>query len=258
MATERNEHERFSCSDKNAANGAASPPRVFILSAIRLLRDGLVFALSRQPSVKIVGSADATASPHEVSLHGPDVLLLDISSPAMLESSIFFRRAMPDVKIVALGVAEIEPVVLACAKAGVSGFVYPQGSANDVVTAVHSAVRGELICSPRTAGMLLSRISSLAAPGSDAAGDALTPREQEIMTFVNEGLSNKQIATLLGIRDATVKNHVHSILGKLRVRRRGEAAAQLRQHRPRGDAVPARFAGRPPFGSNGRGLDQPV
>jgi DNA-binding NarL/FixJ family response regulator len=258
MATERNERKRASCSDKNAAKGAPPPPRVFVLSGIRLLRDGLAFALSRQPSVEIVGSADATASPHEVSLHRPDVLLIDISSATMLESSILFRRAMPDVKIVALGVAEIEPVVLACAKAGVSGFVYPQGSASDVVTAVHSAVRGELICSPRTAGMLLNRVSNLGARGADASGDALTPREQEVMTFVNEGLSNKQIATLLGIRDATVKNHMHSILAKLRVRRRGEAAAQLRQHRPRADALPARHIGRPPFGSNGRGLDQLV
>jgi DNA-binding NarL/FixJ family response regulator len=106
--------------------------------------------------------------------------------------------------------------------------------------------------------MLLSRIGSLAAPGADASGDALTPREQEVMTFVNEGLSNKQIATLLGIRNATVKNHVHSILGKLRVRRRGEAAARLRQHRPRADALQGRHVGRPPFGRNGRGLDQPA
>jgi DNA-binding NarL/FixJ family response regulator len=256
MATKK-EDKVGSRPEDRSPQGAATPPRVFILSNIRLLREGLVLALSRQSSIEVVGSSDATAL-NEVADSCPDVMLLDISSPAILESSAFLRRVMPDVKIVALGVAEVEQVVLACAKAGVSGFVYSQGSANDVAAAVHSAVRGELVCSPRTAGMLLNRISSLVGPANDTSDDALTPREREVMTFVNEGLSNKQIATLLGIRDATVKNHVHSILGKLRVRRRGEAAAQLRQHRPRGDALPARPVGRPPAGSNGRGLDQPA
>jgi two-component system nitrate/nitrite response regulator NarL len=256
MVTEEDDNVGSFPEDRSL-RGAATPPRIFILSNTRLLREGLVLALSRQSSIEIVGSSDATAL-NEVADSCPDVLLLDISSPVILESSAFLRRVMPDVRIVALGVAEVEHVVMACAKAGVSGFVYSQGSANDVVTAVHSAVRGELVCSPRTAGMLLNRISSLVGPANGASGDALTPREQEVMTFVNEGLSNKQIATLLGIRDATVKNHVHSILGKLRVRRRGEAAAQLRQHRPRGDALPARPAAKPPFGGNGHGLDQPA
>lgn len=246
-----------SCLENRLPRDGETPPRVFILSNIRLLRDGLVLALSRQSSIEIVGSSDATAL-NEIADSCPDVLLLDISSPAIFEPLALLRRVVPSMKIVALGVAEVEQVVLACAKAGVSGFVYAHGSANDVVTAVHSAVRGELVCSPRTAGMLLHRISSLVGPANDASGDALTPREQEVMTFVNEGLSNKQIATLLGIRDATVKNHVHSILGKLRVRRRGEAAAQLRQHRPRGDALAARHVGRPQFGGNGHGLDQPA
>ncbi|HWL95475.1 MAG TPA: response regulator transcription factor [Phycisphaerae bacterium] len=217
-------------------------PRVFILSNIRLVREGLTLVLSHQSSIEVVGSSDVTIL-DEIADLCPDVLLLDVSCPAILESSILIRRAMPDVKIVALGVAEVEQVVMACAKAGICGFVYSQGSVNDVVTAVHSAVRGELLCSPRTAGMLLNRINGLDGEADYVSGEALTPREQEIMSFVNEGLSNKQIAIRLGIRDTTVKNHVHSILGKLRVRRRGEAAARLRQHRPRADAYPARQSG---------------
>jgi DNA-binding NarL/FixJ family response regulator len=243
--------------ENRSLRSATSPPKVFILSNIRLLREGLVLALSCQSSIEVVGSSCA-AGLNGIADSCPDVLLIDISSPAILESLVLLRRIVPDMKIVALGVAEIEQVVLACAKAGVSGFVYSQDSAKDAVSAVHSAVRGEVVCSPRTAGMLLNRISSLAGPASDASGELLTPREQEVMSFVNEGLSNKQIATLLGIRDATVKNHVHSILSKLRVRRRGEAAARLRQHRPRADALPARHAGKPAFGGNGHGLDQPA
>jgi DNA-binding NarL/FixJ family response regulator len=243
MATRK--QNDLACFGNKCSLPSATPPRVYVLSAIRLLREGLVRALSRQSSIKIVGASDAAVL-NEVVESRPDVLLLDISNAAALEWSTSLLRIMPDVKIVALGVAEVEQVVLACARAGVSGFVYAQGSANDVVAAVHSAVRGELVCSPRTAGMLLNRISSLAGTASDPSGDALTPREQEVLTFVTEGLSNKQIAIRLGIRDATVKNHVHSILGKLRVSRRGEAAAQLRRHRPRT---------RPPAGANGQGMD---
>jgi two-component system, NarL family, nitrate/nitrite response regulator NarL len=106
----------------------------------------------------------------------------------------------------------------------------------DVVTAVHSAVRGELVCSPRTAGMLLSRVSSLAAGAvRGLPNETLTQREQEILDLMSEGRSNKQIARELCIQDATVKNHVHSILGKLGVKRRGEAVAQL-QHARTDDA----------------------
>jgi two-component system nitrate/nitrite response regulator NarL len=242
MAT-RKQDDPDCFADKCLAPSAVLP-RVYILSTIRLLREGLVRALSRHSSIEIVGAADEAVL-NEIVESRPDVVLLDVSNAAALEWSTSLLRVIPDLKIVALGVDEVEPVVLACAKAGVSGFVYAQGSANDVVAAVHSAVRGELACSPRTAGMLLNRISSLAGTAKDSSDDSLTPREQEVMTLVTEGLSNKQIATLLGIRDATVKNHVHSILGKLRVRRRGEAAAQLRQ-RPRATA---------PSAANGNGLD---
>jgi DNA-binding NarL/FixJ family response regulator len=119
---------------------------------------------------------------------------------------------------------------MACASAGVSGFVTPGGTINDVVAAVHSAVRGELVCSPRTAAMLLHRVSLLnARPPADTDKSALTQREQDIVLLLNDGLSNKQIARSLNIRNATVKNHVHSILSKLRISRRGEVAAQLRR-----------------------------
>jgi two-component system, NarL family, nitrate/nitrite response regulator NarL len=115
-------------------------------------------------------------------------------------------------------------VVIPCAEAGVSGFVSAGGSASDVVTAVHSAMRGELVCSPRAAGMLLNHA---ARPSRGQSTDVLTAREREIASLMSEGLSNKLIARQLGIQNATVKTHVHNILSKMRVRRRGEAAAQL-------------------------------
>jgi two-component system, NarL family, nitrate/nitrite response regulator NarL len=216
----------------HAAPGTPPRPRVFVLSDIRLLREGVVLALAQQSSVQLVGASDLSTQPRQIADLAPDALLLDITVPGGLDISHLIRDAMPSVKIVALGVAEVEQVVMECAKAGVSGFVAPSGSVKDVVAAVHSAVRGELICSPRTAGMLLSHVSALAArPPADLDNDALTQREREIAQLVSEGLSNKQIARSLGIQSATVKNHVHSILGKLKMRRRVEVAAQSPRRR---------------------------
>lgn len=215
-------------------------PRVFVLSDLRLLREGVAAALSQQPSVEVVGSSDLSAQPWGIAELAPDALLLDITVPGSLNQSQPIRNALPRAKVVCLGVAEIEPVVMACARAGVSGFVAPNGSVSDVLAAVHSAVRGDLVCSPRTAGILLNRVSALTAPRAvEDASDALTQREREIARCVGEGLSNKQIAKALGIQSATVKNHVHSILGKLKMRRRIEIVAFSRRqatHSP--DRIP--------------------
>jgi len=95
-------------------------------------------------------------------------------------------------------------------------------------------VRGEAVCSPRVAGALLRRIAALATDGrSDRVPAHLTKREREIMGLIDEGLSNKEIAKRLRIEVATVKNHVHNILEKLQVHRRGEAAARVRAALPR-------------------------
>lgn len=242
-----------------AAAVAARPipvrPRIFVLSAIRLLRDGIMAALAGQPTVQVVGASDLAVSPDEIAAAAPDAVLLDICLPGALEISARIRRALPEAKLVALCMAEDEPLVTACARAGVAGFVYPEGSAHEIVMAVHSAVRGELVCSPRTAGILLNQVGAAApAPAAGCAEEALTPREGEILDLLSEGLSNKEIARRLCIGNATVKNHVHSILGKLGVQRRGEAAAQ--QRRLSVAATPARHDnahGANVLGANGHG-----
>jgi two-component system nitrate/nitrite response regulator NarL len=205
-------------------------PKLFIVSDIRLLCDGLTLALSQLSAVNVLGCADLSISPAHLAEFDPDVLLLDIGSSDALAACNRFRQTLPRVRIVAIAVAEIEQDMIACAEAGISGFVSRQGTAQDVVAAVQSALRGELVCSPRMTALLLNSVAALSSRrGAPANVAALTEREQEIVSLVSEGLSNKEIARALRIQNATVKNHVHSILGKLHVRRRGEAAAQLRK-----------------------------
>ena len=214
----------------NSAKTADNITKLFILSETSILREGIVIALSQQRTVAVVGSSDFSIPPRRITAADPDALLLDITVSKDLRFTRTLRALMPEVKIVALGVAEAEADMIACAEAGVAGFISSNGSLDDIVEAIHSAVRGELVCSPRTAGMLFrllgSRIAARASVGDD---EALTSREREIVVLMGEGLPNKQIARRLGIQNATVKNHVHSILGKLGVSRRAEVAAQLFQ-----------------------------
>jgi DNA-binding NarL/FixJ family response regulator len=230
MAISQNSDMPANLSEEKTRDPQLSRPRLFILSDIRVLCEGLALALSRQPTVIVVGSSDLSASPTRIAALRPDVLLLDVARPGSLEICFPVRQVLPDMKIVAFAVAEIDRDIIACAEAGVSGYVSCRGSAEDVVASVHRAVRGELLCSPRTAALLFSRMAVLSPKrGTAASNNMLTRREHEIITLVAKGLSNKEIARLLRIGNATVKNHVHSILTKLQVRRRGEAAAQIRR-----------------------------
>jgi DNA-binding NarL/FixJ family response regulator len=203
-------------------------PRLFIASDIRLLREGLTLAISHQPTVMVLGASDISSSLTQIADLHPDVLLLDVARPTSLEICTPLRQNLPNLKIVAFAVADIDREIIACAEAGVAGYVCGAGSVEDVMAAVHRAIRGELLCSPRTAALLFSRITVLSPqPRAIPADNILTRREYEILALLQKGLSNKEIARLLQIGHATVKNHVHSILTKLQVRRRGEAAAQF-------------------------------
>jgi len=204
-------------------------PRLFIASDVRLLREGLVLCLSQQPSVVVVGMADLAISPRHIAELRPDVLLLDVGTCGSLHTTLAFCQGVPNVKIVAIAVADLERDVFSFAQAGVSGFVSRTATIQDLVTAVHSAMRGELVCSPRIAALLFTRVGAVASKQrGDRDREALTRREHEIVSLVAEGLANKEIARELRIQNATVKNHIHSILSKLQVRHRGEAAARVR------------------------------
>ena len=204
-------------------------PKVFVLSDSRLFRDGVAALLAREPGLQVAGTAALSAPPRN---YDADILLLDIAGRHALDQFGLLHSANASAKVVALGVAlgviDDATLVLACARLGVSGFVAPGGSAADVVQAVQSAVRGELRCSPRTAGMLLS-LASRQDDESAPHPDTLTEREAEIILLIEQGQSNKDIALTLGIASATVKNHVHNILSKLRVRNRQQAVAQRRK-----------------------------
>ena len=203
--------------------------RALVASDVRLYREGLADGLGRSGRVEVVGTAsggdEAVARTREL---GPDVVLVDLAI-ADWEPAVRAIAARTEARVVVLGVREVEEEVVACAEAGVSGYVTRAASLEELVDVVESVARGESLCSPRISALLLRRVTEVAGRERAAApADRLTPREAQIVGLIDEGLSNKQIAGRLSIELATVKNHVHNILEKLQVDRRGQAAARLR------------------------------
>jgi DNA-binding NarL/FixJ family response regulator len=211
--------------------GAAIPPiRAIIISDVRLYREGLAFSLARDRRIAVVGIAQSLDEALPIIVAAwPDVVVLDMATAESLAMPKAICAAAPQTKIVAFAVGETEHDIWACAEAGIAGFVARDGSADDLAEAIEATLRGELHCSPRVAASLFRRIGTLSREQPAPAPVAmLTRREREIIKLLDGGLSNKEIALRLQIGATTVKNHVHNLLEKLNVHRRGEAAAMLR------------------------------
>jgi two-component system, NarL family, nitrate/nitrite response regulator NarL len=213
--------------------------RALIAGRTRVHREALAVALSQTRGVRVLG----TASHREEILTRlaeapPDIVLVDFVMPEAASIVAEIRRRTPSVKVVAITLGESETEVIQLAEAGVAGYVLPDGSLEDLVIAVESAVRGELYCPPRVAFTLLRRVGAIAL-GKDRNKEeeeeehspihSLTDRERQILQLVDQRMSNKQIARHLGIEVATAKNHVHNILQKLHVHRRIDASSWYRQ-----------------------------
>jgi two-component system, NarL family, nitrate/nitrite response regulator NarL len=213
---------------ENLPKPVDAKPRVYILSDVRLMCEGLSASLAQENSLVVVGSSDLRVSGERLAELCPDVVLVDIAAPGGLSAFLPIGQVLCNVKAVAFAVTEIEQEILACAEAGLSGYISRDSSLPDLVAAVHRAFNGELLCSPRAAAQLFNRVARLSfAPAVTSDHAVLTPREREIVILIGEGLSNKEIAHSLRIGNATVKNHVHSILSKLQLRRRGEVAGWI-------------------------------
>jgi two-component system nitrate/nitrite response regulator NarL len=206
------------------------PMKVAVVSRVRLYREGLVLVLGTVCGIEVVGSAgDGPEAVDLLAAARPAVAIVDaflVTAPALLPS---LRQAHPAVRVVAFGVREDPTEIISCAEAGVSGYVSSEAGAADLVSVLEAVERDELSCTPFVASTLLKRVTELAgsrpsANGSAARPDAtvLTSREAEVMSLIEQGLMNKQIARRLGISLSTVKNHVHRILQKEAVFSRGD------------------------------------
>jgi DNA-binding NarL/FixJ family response regulator len=199
---------------------------VLCVTEIRLYRDGVAEALRRLDGVETaVTAATGAAAVLTARRSECDVVLLDMAlsdSTSVVEALL---AARPGVKVVALGVPDDGPEIVACAEAGVSGYVSREASLAELAEALRSALRGEAPVPGRVAAGLLRHIAGQARtrrPGGAALH--LTPRERDVLTLMENGMTNRQIARALDLQVSTVKNHVHNVLTKYGVAGRADVS----------------------------------
>jgi DNA-binding NarL/FixJ family response regulator len=223
---------------ENVISGAAdlpvpvlSIPTVVILSDIRFLQEALAEILSREAGLSVIGIAAnlVEAQTGWSDIH-PDIVLLDTTLPDALAALAAIRELLPKARVIALAMAETEENVLKWGEAGVASYIPRTATLADVIAAIGNTMRGEQACSASITARLWHRLAEQPAPSPVADPSLLTAREVEIIQLLASGLSNKQIALRLHISLATTKSHVHNLLTKLELPRRGLAASWLRQH----------------------------
>jgi len=200
----------------------------------RHYREAVLRALEGVPGLLALDLGDGNArSLEEFDRARPEVLLADLSNQSLVA---FVRQAhavVPSTPIIALNRGETEPEILSLFECGLTGFVVHDASREEILDAIRSALRGEFTCPPRIAAALVRRVNAAGEPPKASRfAPALSPRELQIVRHLEQGLTNKEIASRLGIEAATVKNHVHHLLRKLSTHRREDAALQLRTRGP--------------------------
>lgn len=207
--------------------------KVLVVTEIRLYRDGVAEALRRLDDVELAAAA-ATGPAAVVAARRIecDVVLVDM---ALTDSTVTVQAllaARPQLKVVALGVPEDGPEVVAVAEAGIAGYVSREATIQDVGEALRCALRGEAALSGRVAAGLLRHIARQAQSRRSVEVPLhLTPREREVLCLLESGLTNKEIARALDLQLSTVKNHVHNVLAKCGAAGRGDVGvASARSH----------------------------
>jgi two-component system, NarL family, nitrate/nitrite response regulator NarL len=211
-----------------AAPGSDSQLNIVILSDVRFVRDALVSIFEPNARFNILGACAEFGAVFERSI-AADIVLIDTAIPDGFATVRRIRQFAPEIRVVALALAEREDEVLAWVESGVSGYIPRSAALNDVVAILEATIRGEQTCSPRVASGLVRRLASDAMRQRPAEPAALTRRELEIIELLNEGLTNKEIARRLSIGLATTKSHVHNLLAKLGFERRNQAAKWVRE-----------------------------
>jgi two-component system, NarL family, response regulator DevR len=216
-----------------------SPLRLLIVDDHEVVRQGLVALLDRREEFQVVAEAGTVAEAMEQARKfEPDIVVLDVRLPdgSGIEACREIRSELPKTRVVMLTSYPDEEAVLSAIVAGASGYLLKQIRARDLVAAIEAVGRGESLLDPAVTEKVLERVRRIATGQSSDELSQLTPQEQKILALVAEGKTNKEIAADVFLSDKTVKNYVSSILSKLNLERRAQAAAFVAKHRmPGGD-----------------------
>jgi DNA-binding NarL/FixJ family response regulator len=199
--------------------------RILIADDHPIVREGLDAVLSMQPDIEIVAeAADGEEAVRKTLETRPDVVAMDIKMPRKdgLAAIGEISAALPDTRILVLTSFEDDDNVFAAIKAGALGFVLKDSGTDQLLHAIRAVYHGESVLHPAIARRVLQEVKRPSSP--PPAGDSLTPRELEVLEHLAEGQSNREIAAKLSINVRTVATHVRSILDKLHLANRTQAA----------------------------------
>src|ERR1700675_3721277 len=206
------------------------PLRLLIVDDHEVVRQGLVALLDRRQGFEVVAEAGTAAEAVEQARrYEPDIVIMDVRLPdgSGAEACREIRAERPATRVVMLTSYPDEEAVLSAIVAGASGYLLKQVRARDLVSAIEAVGRGESLLDPAVTEKVLERVRRIATGAGADDLAALTTQEQKILLLVGEGKTNKEIASEVFLSDKTVKNYVSSILSKLNLERRAQAAAYM-------------------------------
>jgi two-component system response regulator DevR len=207
---------------------------LLIVDDHEVVRQGLAALLGRRAEFHVVAEAGTVAEAIAAARKfRPDLVIMDVRLPdgSGIEACREIRAELPDTRVVILTSYPDEDAVLSAIIAGASGYLLKQVRARDLVAALEAVGRGESLLDPAVTGRVLERVRRIAMADQPDELAQLTSQEQKILLLVAEGKTNKEIAAEVFLSDKTVKNYVSSILAKLNLERRAQAAAYMARMR---------------------------
>lgn len=212
----------------------ARPLRLLVVDDHEVVRQGLASLLDRREAFQVVAEAATVVEALEMARkYEPNIVIMDVRLPdgSGIEACREIRAEFPTTKVVILTSYPDEEAVLSAIIAGASGYLLKQIRARDLVAALEAVGRGESLLDPAVTEKVLERVRRIATGTFTDELAQLTQQEQKILLLVADGMTNKEIAAEVFLSDKTVKNYVSSILSKLNLERRAQAAAFVAKHR---------------------------
>jgi DNA-binding NarL/FixJ family response regulator len=207
--------------------------RIILVDDHEVVRLGLRALLERHPQFEVVAEAgNARDAIEQVEQYSPDVVVMDIRLPggSGIEACEEISENHPDTKVIMLTSYAEDEMLFSAIRAGASGYVLKQIEGEGLVRAIEAVGRGEALLDPAVTQRIFQEVRKAAKEEEASAFAALTQQEKHVLMLVSEGKTNREIAKALFLGEGTVRNYVSSILSKLGVSNRAEAAAYAVEH----------------------------
>lgn len=207
--------------------------RILLVDDHEVVRVGLKALLEKHPQFEVVAeAASAREAVEKTKAHEPDVIVMDIrlKGGSGIEACEEITNQYPETKVIMLTSYAEDEMLFSAIRAGASGYVLKQIGGDELIRAIESIGRGEALLDPAVTQRVFQEVRKAAREEEASAFAELTQQEMHVLQLVSEGRTNRQIAEMLYLGEGTVRNYVSSILSKLNVRNRAEAAAYAVEH----------------------------